>query len=51
MKIEKNQITKTDDRTARLVLIAETEEDHELLQDMLNYLEFLQEERKREKEF
>lgn len=51
MKIEKNQTTRTDTRIARLVLVAETEEDHDLLEDMLTYLEFLKEEKEREKEF
>jgi len=46
MDVTTNQKSKEDKRLARIVLVAETDEDHELLFELLEYLEHRQTENK-----
>lgn len=40
MKVQTNQTSKDDKRIGRLVVVAETEEDRELLSDLVDYLKY-----------
>jgi len=40
MKIQSNQVAKHDERISRLVVIAETDNDHDLLADLAEYLKY-----------
>lgn len=51
MVVEKFQASKTDKSLSKVVLYSETSEDRELLEDLLEYLEYLQQEREKEKQF